>query len=286
MNTLSTATVLGLISSLLLPLPGFGATVLEEIRRTGVLKVGIRQDAAPFGYVDEQGDWQGYCFDLANALQASLEEQMPGKEIQLEVVQSTLENRFEIVPDGTVHLECGPNTIRNDVPGVTFSTAFFITGTHFLIKAENTEQFAFGSNLAGLRMGALTGTITENFISEKYPQAELVRFTGVTGRADGVGAVASNEIDGFFSDGILLIGEVVRQDLSSDSYTLVPERPLTCDFYGLVLPAGDNQWRNTVNSFIDNQQAKEVWGNWFTALFPYVLLNLEHCDGKASIPAN
>ncbi|NEQ87555.1 MAG: dienelactone hydrolase, partial [Moorea sp. SIO2I5] len=50
------------------PIPKPSETVLDQIKRTGTIKVGIRKDAAPFGYIDTNGEWKGYCFDLLNSL--------------------------------------------------------------------------------------------------------------------------------------------------------------------------------------------------------------------------
>ena len=272
-----------LVYSLILPQASWAAQALTEIQKTGVLKVGIRHDAPPFGSLDENGELQGYCLDIVKTLQQSLQQQLNRPEIDLEIVQSTLDNRFEIVTNGTVHLECGPNTIRENVEGINFSTPFFVTGTHFLTRAETAEQFAYGNTLEGLTVGALSKTSTESFISQEYPEAEIIYFEGDEARLQGVQAVANGELDGFLSDGILLIGEVVRQDFAAGSFTLAPERPLTCDYYGIIVSDQDREWQQTINSFIEAETAQEVWGNWFTSLFPYVLLNLEYCDGR--IPA-
>ena len=55
----------------------------------------------------------------------------------------------------------------------------------------------------------------------------------------GVSAVVNGNIDAFASDGVLLSGELARQSLAPENYQLIPEEPLTCDFYGLILPVGD-----------------------------------------------
>ncbi len=271
---------LSLLSSFLFPLPSMARSVIKDINRTGTIRVGIRQDAAPFGYLNpETNEWQGYCFDIVNSLKLSLEEKLE-KPLQLELVKSTLNNRYEIVPQGIVHLECGPNTIRDDLESVTFSTPFFITGSHFLIRSDNSDRFSLGHPIDGAEIGALMGTITEDLLPDKYPQAEITYLEGENARSKGVEAVANGSLDGFFSDGILLIGEVVRQNLASGNFSLMPERPITCDAYGMILPAGDPQWQDTVNSFIEGDSARQVWGGWFEVLFPYVLLNLEYCEGK------
>lgn len=254
--------------------------VLEEIKKTGVLKVAIRKDAAPFGYVDGDGKSTGYCTNLLGMLANQLQQQLKTP-VKLEIaMQSTLENRFEIVKNGTVQLECGPNTIKNDIKGVEFSTPFFITGTHFLVQKDNSGKVNPLSNLSGVSVGVLSRTTTEQFVQSRYPKTTKVYFQGPTGRAVGVQALANGNIDAFANDGILLIAEVIRQKLPLSNYALVPERPLTCDAYGMVLPANDKQWQNTVNAFIGTQQARKVWDTWFTNLYPYIFLNLDYCADR------
>ena len=107
--------------------------VLTEIRNTKTLKVAMRSDAAPFGYIDNQENlWTGYCEGLADSLGEYLagELDIPGG-IEVIKLPSTLENRFELVQNNTVHLECGPNTIvqNQQKQNIRFSNPFFFTGT-------------------------------------------------------------------------------------------------------------------------------------------------------------
>ena len=39
-------------------------TVFNTIQETGVLKVAIREDAAPFGYLDRSNKLAGFCLDF------------------------------------------------------------------------------------------------------------------------------------------------------------------------------------------------------------------------------
>ncbi|MGF1535083.1 MAG: alpha/beta hydrolase [Elainellaceae cyanobacterium] len=106
------------------PSPPTDEPVLAEIQRTGVLKVGFRKDAPPLGYLNPANEWDGYCGAMAIALRDYLTGLLAGP-VGVEMVEltSTLENRFDLVRDGAVHLECGPNTIGAAVEGVTFSQA-------------------------------------------------------------------------------------------------------------------------------------------------------------------
>ena len=89
--------------------------ILTEIQKTKTLKIAMRRDAAPFGYINTQaGLWTGYCGDLANSLGQYLAQKL-NIPAGIEVVKlpSDLDNRFELVRENTVHLECGPNTIQS-----------------------------------------------------------------------------------------------------------------------------------------------------------------------------
>ena len=114
-------------------------------------------------------------------------------------------------------------------------------------------------------------------MQETYPQAEIVYFEGEKGRMEGVKAVTNGSIDAFVSDSILLSGEIERQDLEPGNYQLRPEEPLTCDFYGLILPEGDPQWLNTVNVFIQGQEQAKQRQKWLAKYFPQAVSDLDYC---------
>ena len=66
----------------------------------------------------------------------------------------------------------------------------------------------------------------------------------------------------------MLIGEAIRQGLSTEEYEIIPKEPLSCDYYGMILPANDFQWQNTINSFLESNQGKQVWKSWFSQFLP------------------
>lgn len=252
--------------------------ILQEIARTGVLRVGIRQDAAPFGFTGANGQPTGFCVDALNGLAAQLQQDL-NTPVKLEITTpSTLTNRFEIVRKNNVYLECGPNTIRNDISDVIFSTPFFLTGAHFLIRASEQSRINPLTDLSGVRVGVVEGSTTEAFVRQRYPRTRIVSFAGATGRSQGVNALANGNIDAFVSDGILLRAEASKQNLSLENYPLSPKGPLSCEPYSMILPANDPQWQDTVNSFIDSPAFRLIWNRWFTQnAYSYIFLNLDYC---------
>ena len=253
-------------------------TILDEIGQTGILKVAMRRDAPPFGYIDQEEGWTGYCGNLAVELQEHLAQEI-GLDLGIELVElpSTLENRFSLIQEDTVHLECGPNTIRQDIEGIAFSIPFWTTGTRFLTQKERETQINPNLTLEGLQVGVLENTTTEEFIQTNYPEAKIVYFNGIQGRAEAVKAVAEGKIDTFASDSILSLEEMARQNLPVNNYVLQPKLPLTCNFYGLLLPNDDPQWQATVNQFMAKLSTQKVMTQWFSPMYSAELNDLEYC---------
>ena len=237
--------------------------VLETIQRTGVVRVAIREDAAPFGYLDSDRQLQGYCLDFFVILQNQLSKKLKRDTLIIRLLKSSARNRFQLVAENFVDLECGPNTIRQEPPARTqFSTSFFVSGTQFLIKQTDSTKIALDGNLKDIKIGVLGNTSTEKFLQNRYPEAKIVRFGGTTGRNRGVQALEQGRIAAMVSDGILLRAQAQIQNLSQQEYPLIPEPPLTCDRYGMII-SDDLEWQEFVNSVIDSSAAQRLLDNWF-----------------------
>jgi predicted dienelactone hydrolase/ABC-type amino acid transport substrate-binding protein len=251
--------------------------ILAEIAETGVLQAAMRTDAAPFGFLDDRGQPAGFCLSLLQGIADQVADQVD-RPVTLEISAiSTVETRYELVRSGKVQVECGPNTVRDDLSGIAFSTPFFLTGTHFLVAADEGDRLNPFSSLSGTSIGVLSGTTTERFLRDRYPNAQVIPFAGRMGRTAGVEALVNGAIDAFASDGVLLSEEANRQGIAA-GYQLVPERPLTCDPYGLLLPANDPEWQRMVNFYMDTPGFRSRWEAWFTEdLYPQLLFNLDYC---------
>jgi polar amino acid transport system substrate-binding protein len=198
----------------------------------------------------------------------------------VKIYQSSLFNRFSLVDEGIVSLECGPNTIREDLTyQVTFSEPFLITGTQLLIRAEDLNGFEGNQGLAGTRIGALRATSNLDFLQKNYPLADVLEFQGSTARQRGVQSLVQKKIDAFASDGILLFGEALLLNLAlSRDYLLYPSLPLDCQEYGLILPNGDRQWQALVNEVIQSPIAQEIKQKWIGTLLPAIDRVRAHCQ--------
>ena len=274
-----------LLLSLNYTFPLKAETVLEEIQRTGVLKVGVRSDAVPFGYRDNNNRLRGICLDFIALVREQLRKTIDRDIITVQLFISTLYNRFEIVEDNIVYFECGPNTIREvEEYDIVFTKPFFVTGTQFLVKKDLAKSINRENNLADLKIGVLRYTTAEKFIKNKFPDAEIELFQGVRGTLRATQAVQQGRIDAFADDGILLVGEAILLGLSlNEDYQIIPETPMTCETYGLIMPKNDPTWLDFINSVIDSGEDRKILKEWFSVLASELKKNEQACQEELEI---
>lgn len=246
-------------------------TTLELINRTGVVKFAMRNDSPPFGYLDNDNNLRGLCLDFFYLLKQKIREKLNRQTITVKVFQSSLDDRFSLVENKQVHLECGPNTIHNKTSEkVAFSREFFITGIQFLVGPGKVTSFNPEGTLENFVIGVLKASSTAEYIRQRYPLAEIQEYQGQAGRFRGIQALRQDKIDAFVSDGVLLIGETVRQGSNLfQNYTLLPEAPLVCERYGIIV-ANDPEWIALVNGTITEMiELRQIPKNWFDIIETY-----------------
>jgi polar amino acid transport system substrate-binding protein len=253
---------LGLILSVIFPAIAQAQTALDDLQKNGVLRVGIRQDAPPFGVLENQ-KWNGLCVAAAEQLKTSLEKKL-NRPIRLEKLvtvsdPSSVQNRFKSVTSGRTHLECGPNTILKNPPqGVAFSQPFLYSGTYFLVSPQGKLLANPSGFMPNVTIGVLSGTLTQELINSRYQLAPKKVYEGVQGRAQGVRDAIDGKIDVFAGDRIVLVGEALRLGFKPEQFSIIPNEPLSCVSYGMILPANDSAWIKTINNFIDENKSTEL----------------------------
>lgn len=185
-NTNLRFAIISIIFSLLFPVAASAQTALQEIRQTGIIKVGIRKDAPPFGY-SEGEKWQGVCLDGLEIFRADLEKKL-NRSLRLEKLETNLNEsaetgRFRSVTSKRTHLECGPNTILKNPPaGIAYSLPFLYSGTYLLVKPENKLRVNPSGFLQDAVIGVLGGSVTQQFIAGRYQLSDRRIYEGVAGR--------------------------------------------------------------------------------------------------------
>ena len=97
--------------TLLLAGPAAAQTgTLDKIRTIGVITMGYLESSAPFSFLDESRQPQGYSIDLCRAVASGIRSQLKVQNLETRWVGLTIQNRLEAVASGRVDIECSTTT--------------------------------------------------------------------------------------------------------------------------------------------------------------------------------
>lgn len=255
--------LLGCCLTVLMATSAAAETVLERIQRTGTLTAATRSDSAPFAYFDETGELVGYSVDLLKLIHQQLEQEL-NKDIELNLVEVTLANRFSKVENNEVDIVCSTTTYTSSrARRVDFSVGFFKTGTQFLVKRDTDRQ-----DMTEFRVGVIGGS-TNAEVVQGYLQ--IARYVVLDSRTDGLEALNNQRIDALVSDGILLSG--LRQLTGNpEAYEILPTVPIQPEIYACIVPKENTDFLQIVNQALlgfmqdlinDAPGATSMFNTWF-----------------------
>jgi len=220
------------------------AGTLDQIRDTGVFKIGYRTDAAPYAYKNTLGEAAGYSVDLCRAVAASVKQSLGMKEISIKYVPVTAENRFKAVQDGSIHILCGATTATlSRREKVDFSLSTFIDGASVMLMADGPGSF---DDLAGKKVGVRGGTTTEDGLRTTLKKMSVDAIVvPVTSHDDGLSKLQKGDLSAYFADRAILLflmvgspsGDKLR--VGADYFSFEP--------YALAMKRGDEKFRLAVD---------------------------------------
>jgi polar amino acid transport system substrate-binding protein/glutamate/aspartate transport system substrate-binding protein len=233
-----------LLAALVLSPAVAAAQTLDRIKQSGVIRLGVREDAAPFSFRTDQGGIAGYSVDLCVAVAQYLKLDLKLADLQAELVKVTAADRFDAVADGRVDLLCeATSATLTRREKVDFSLPTYIDGASVLVRPDGPDSF---TGLAGHRIGVLHGTTTEASLGEALKNegiaAELV---AVASHDEGLAQLKAGKIDAYFADRTIL-QFMVFGDPEMKDYKLA-DRYFTYEPYAIALPLGDSAYRLAVD---------------------------------------
>ena len=162
---------------------------LDEIKEDGILRVGVFSDKAPFGYVDENGEYQGYDVFFANRLAADL-----GTAIEYTSLDPA--SRVEYAATGKVDIVLANFTVT---PERAEQVDFALPYMKVALGVVSPEDAPINdvSELEGKTLIIVKGTTAETYFTENYPDVELQKYDAY---AEAYNALLDGRGDAFSTD--------------------------------------------------------------------------------------
>lgn len=147
------------------------ARTIDEIKKSGKIKIGVFSDKNPFGYVDENGKVQGYDVYFAKRIAKDL----LGSEDAVDFVYVEAASRVEYLKSAKVDITLANFTVTDErKEQVDFALPYMKVALGIVSpqKAEITDV----NQLKGKKLIVVKGTTAETYFSKNHPDVTLVKF--------------------------------------------------------------------------------------------------------------
>ena len=141
---------------------------VEQIKKSGVIRIAVFSDKKPFGYVDEYGKYQGYDVYFAERLAKDL-----GVKVKYVPVEAAA--RVEVLETGKVDIVLANFTVT---PARAEKVDFALPYMKCALGVVSNEKDLITSpeQLEGKTLIISKGTTAETFFTENYPKVNLLKF--------------------------------------------------------------------------------------------------------------
>lgn len=144
---------------------------LDAIKERGVLRVAVFSDKPPFGYVDENGESQGYDVVVAKRLAKEL----LGDESKVEFVLTEAQNRIDVLKSDKVDITLANFTVTEErAQQVDFANPYMKVAIG--VASPKSNEIASVDDLKGKKLIVNKGTTAETYFTANYPDVELVKY--------------------------------------------------------------------------------------------------------------
>mgnify|MGYP004564252599 FL=1 len=146
-----------------------GFRTLDEIKEDGTINIGVFSDKNPFGYVDENGEYQGYDVYFANRL---------GEDLGVDVnfVSTEAANRIEYLQTGKVDVILANFTVTPErAEEVDFALPYMNVALGVVSPDSNVIETLDDWNPDD-QMIVISGTTAETYLFENYPDIPLQKY--------------------------------------------------------------------------------------------------------------
>lgn len=142
---------------------------LDEIKESGTINIGVFSDKNPFGYVDENGEYQGYDVYFGNRIGEDLG-------VEINYVSTEAANRVEYLETGKVDIILANFTVTEErAEKVDFALPYMNVALGVVSPDSRviTDLSEIGEDDEVI---VISGTTAETYLSENNPEIKLQKY--------------------------------------------------------------------------------------------------------------
>ncbi len=179
---------------------------LDEIKESGTINIGVFSDKNPFGYVDENGEYQGYDVYFANRIGEDLG-------VKINYISTEAANRIEYLQTGKVDIILANFTVTPQrAEEVDFALPYMNVALG-VVSPDGRVIESLDSWNTEDQIIVISGTTAETYLIENYPDIPLQKYDSY--------ATAKNALEN--GNGVAWVNdntEVIAFALQNDGYTV------------------------------------------------------------------
>lgn len=178
---------------------------VSDIQKSGEVVIGVFSDKAPFGYVDKNGEYQGYDVYFGNRLAKDLG-------VKPKYVSVEPANRVEYLKTGKVDIILANFTVTPErAEQVDFALPYMKVALG--VVSPDKTLITSPDQLKGKTLIVAKGTTAETYFTKNYPDVKLLKFDQYT---ETYNALLDGRGDAFSTDNT----EVLAWALKNPGFTV------------------------------------------------------------------
>ena len=224
-------------------------TVPEAIKKQGLLRVGVKCDYPPDGYLDAQGKPQGVEVSLAKQIAAYAF----GSPDKVEFTCVTAANRIPSLQGGKIDLilaTLGVSAERAQV--IDFSDNYAWGGSDVLVPKDSPIKSL--TDFAGKNVIVMKGAWQIGWFEKNVPSASLLKLDGIS---DGLQALLLKRADGFAHD-----LDVLRPIAKKNSDVKLVGEIYQLGYRAAGIRKGEKDWVDYVNAAVAQAKKDGLIAKW------------------------
>jgi polar amino acid transport system substrate-binding protein len=257
--------LVAMLAVMAIPLAGAKAQTVDEIKKRGVIRIGVLAGEPPWGFTDEKGQPVGVDIDLAELLAKDLG-------VKTEYERVIVSSRIPALMTSKVDILIASMGMFPDRAKVVQFTRPYVANVNMVVAAKDKPISTY-ADLKPYRVGVNRGNIIDIEVTKNAPAGtQILRFDD---DASAVQALRSGQVDAIG----LALYPLRMLDKTAPGHNYEKKIVVNNQWTGIAMRKGQKELNTYLNDFLDrmeqNGELNKISRKW---------LNTDHPQFPKSLP--